>query len=213
MAVQGCFAAHVVSFLPLKMWKASQHTAACSRQGTERSNRHFGDRPYGKLDFHSWERKPGALSGFIIGLGVPLDGETNLQPQHFTRNPRSEQKQCREFRDSEGWQDTSAAPAWGQLFRKSLSAGILGSWRAVDLPWQQWCQQLQGWVMWSLSWGMCHQHCSLLRAASRGSAYPENPNLEILTPLALTPCQGNSLWPPCPSNSQSTASFGLLTAA
>lgn len=116
----------------------------------ERSNRHFGERPYGKVDFHTWERKPGALAGFIIGLGVSLDGETSLQPLHFTRNLCSERNQCREFSDLEGWQDTSSAQTWGQLFRKSLSAGILESWRGMAPTWQQWCHQLHGWVMWNL---------------------------------------------------------------
>lgn len=116
----------------------------------ERSNRHFGERPYGKVDFHTWERKPGALAGFIIGLGVSLDGETSPQPPHFTRNLCSERNQCREFSDLEGWQDTSSAQTWGQLFRKSLSAGISESWRGVAPTWQQWCHQLHGWVMWNL---------------------------------------------------------------
>lgn len=79
--------------------------ATCPRQGTERSNRYFGEQLYGKLDFHTWERKPRALPGFIIGFGVPLDGETSLQPQHFTRSPWSERNHPVNS-VTWGWQDT-----------------------------------------------------------------------------------------------------------
>lgn len=205
--MQGYFAACVAVSLPSKMWKASQHMAACPRQGTERSSRHFSKQPYGKHDFHTWERKARALPGFIIGLGVPLDGETSLQPQHFARNLWSEGSQCHEF------SDTSSAQTWGQLFRKSLSAGILGSWRGVDPTWQQWWQQLPGWVVWSLFWDV---PLALLSAEGRLSpglclslkTKPGDPY-----PTGTHSLPRELLFASCLSNSQSTASFGLFTAA
>lgn len=169
MAVQGCFAAQVVPSLPLKMWKASQHTAACPRQGTERLKRRFGEQLYGNLDFHTWERKLRALPGFIIGLGVgmvkPVCSHSTLPETRgvsetgavnaVTRRGGRTHHQPRPGGSSS--ESPSQQEFWGpgEVWIPAGSSCLGGCCEACAGP-----------------WGMCQQRCSLLRAAFQGSAYP-----------------------------------------
>lgn len=112
MAVQGCFAAHVVPSLPLEKWNLSTQQLVLGREQRGQTGTLVSS-SMETLIFTRGRENLGLGPGFVIGLGAPWDGETNLQPQHFTRNPWSERNQCCEFSDSEGWQDISSAQTWG----------------------------------------------------------------------------------------------------
>lgn len=195
------------SLSPLK--EVEGISAACPRQGTERSNRHFGEQHYGKLDFHTWERKPRALPGFVIRLGVPLDGETSLQPQHFTRNPWSEQNHPVNS-VTRGWQDTS--PELGAALQKvplSRNFGVL------ERSGFHLAAVVGGCVMWSLCWVLGNVPPALLPA---GGCFPGLCLSPKNKPGDPYPTGTHSLprelsFAPLSQQHQSTASFGLFTAA
>lgn len=184
----------------------SQHTAARPRQGAERSSRHFGEQLYGNLDFHTWETKPGAWPGFVIGLGAPWDvkpvcshstlpetrgvretsarnsvtqrgGRTHHQPRPGDSSSESPSQQ--EFRLLERCGSHLAAAAWVGDVEPALR---LGNVPAALLP-------AEG----------CFPGLCLSLKTKPGDAH-------------LTACPRNSLLPLCSSSSQSTASFGLFTA-